>query len=138
MSIGQAHSGRRHAVAALALGLFAVAATAACRQGNAQARTGGPAAAHLDGQERVEWDQAGKSLEQVNAFRYMAVIGQIPRDITDVRCTAKAPDGPFVCSGKLPEQIPKGVHQLRLIAVAKDGPKNLISRWSAPILVEKR
>ncbi|HET7695329.1 MAG TPA: hypothetical protein VFK57_06440 [Vicinamibacterales bacterium] len=144
MSFGFRDGGRRCAAAAILAGLFAGGITlGACRRSPALAqsespRRSGPEPARLDGQERVEWDQAGKSLAEVQGFRYMAVIGQWPRDVEDVRCEARgAAGGPFVCSGKLPP-IPHGVHQLRLIAVAKDGPKNLISRWSAPVLVEKR
>jgi hypothetical protein len=122
------------------LGVAAVLGMAACRRDTALAQTGdahAPAPARLDGEERIAWDQEGKTLDEVKGFRYMAVIGQIPRDVEDVRCDAKSPQGPFTCSGKLPP-IPNGIHELRLIAVAKDGPKNLISRWSKPLLVEKR
>ncbi len=150
MSAGHEHGSRRYALLLAALGLIAAAeGMGACRRvesARAQGeRSGGSRTGtgtvsdpvQLDGQERVAWDQEGPSLEKVQRFRYMAVVGQIPRDVEDVRCEAKAPKGPFVCSGRLPP-IARGVHEVRLIAVAKDGPKNLISRWSAPMVVEKR
>ena len=120
--------------------LTAVLGVGACRRDTALAQTGEAGHAppvRLEGEERIAWDQEGKTLDEVKGFRYMAVIGQIPRDVEDVRCEAKSPQGPFSCSGKLPP-IANGIHELRLIAVAKDGPKNLISRWSKPLLVEKR
>jgi hypothetical protein len=151
VSVGHRSTGRgRKTLVTIALGLFAIALTASgCRRmdaAHAQTESGSPATGRtgkpaepvaLDGKERLEWDQAGKSLDEVRNMRYMAVIGQMARDVQDVRCEAKTPSGPFVCSGQLPE-ITHGVHQLRLIAVLKDGQKNLISRWSAPLAVEKR
>lgn len=151
MSVGHRHTGRgQKALATLALGLIAMTPLASgCRRmdaAHAQTESGSPASGRsvkpaepvaLDGKERLEWDQAGTSLEQVRKMRYMAVIGQMARDVQDVRCEAKTPGGPFVCSGLLPE-ITHGVHQLRLIAILKDGDKNLTSRWSAPIAIEKR
>lgn len=144
------HGRRQYVMLLVALGLIAaVPGMGACRRnGSALAQTDASGGSRtgsgtvsdpvqLDGQERVAWDQAGLSLEEVQRFRYMAVVGQIPRDVEDVRCEAKEPKGPFLCSGRLPP-IASGVHEVRLIAVAKDGPKNLISRWSAPIVVQKR
>jgi hypothetical protein len=150
VSAGHEHGRRRYVMLLIALGLIAAAeGIGACRRvesaraqgdGSGGSRTGSGTVSdpvQLDGQERVAWDQTGASLEEVQRFRYMAVVGQIPRDVEDVRCEAKEPKGPFVCSGRLPT-IARGVHEVRLIAVAKDGPKNLVSRWSAPIVVQKR
>ena len=96
-----------------------------------------PGAIKLTGGERLQWEQDGKSLEQVQKWRYVVVVGIGRREIKNVKCRAgKAPAGPFVCSGDLPD-LEHGNHRLRVVAIDHAGGRDWASPWSRPILVFK-
>ena len=119
-----------------AMAWSAVASIAACERAvvpEAQAE----GAIVVTGEERLQWDQAGPSLEAVRSYRYMAVVGRRPSDLTKVACTAKPSGGGFLCSSELPP-LASGVHQVWVIAVVRDGERVLVSRWETPLTLQKR
>jgi len=94
-----------------------------------------PGAIRLTGNERLEWEQDGKTLEDVQRWHYVVMVGLARRDMKDVKCEpSKGPKGPFVCSGILPS-LEQGNHQLRVIAIDVKNGRELASPWSRPILV---
>jgi hypothetical protein len=96
-----------------------------------------PGAIKVSGTERLQWEQDGKSLEQVRRWRYVAVVGLARRNMRDVTCEGpRVPKGPFVCRGLLPALEP-GNHQLRVVAIEDRAGRELASPWSRPILVFK-
>ena len=93
-----------------------------------------PGATTVTGQERLEWDQAGPSLAEVSAYHYVAVVGFQRVDMEDVKCAARKPKEPFVCSAMLPPLQP-GNQLLRVIAARREGGRDLAGPWSRPLLV---
>lgn len=133
-----------------AVALSVAASSAACQRGtpprSAAASTPDPRAdaskpaakaIAIDGHERLQWEQAGPSLDQVKSYRYMAVVGRRPSDLTGVTCAAKPSGGAFLCSSDLPPMTP-GVHLVWVIAVARDGTRVLVSHWAPPLTLQKR
>jgi hypothetical protein len=132
----------------IAVALSAVASIAACERG-AQSRSAdaatrdrrtqadAPGRIVVDGHERLQWEQAGPSLEEIKRYRYMAVVGRRPSDLKNVTCAPQRSGGAFLCSSALPPMT-RGVHQVWVIAVATDGKRVLVSRWEPPLTLQKR
>jgi hypothetical protein len=96
-----------------------------------------PGAIKISGTERLQWEQRGKSLDEVKQWRYLAIVGVARTEMKDVTCAAaNGPKGSFVCSGILPA-LDRGNHQLRLVTVDGNGGRELSSPWSRPLLVFK-
>ncbi|MGE3507308.1 MAG: sorbosone dehydrogenase family protein [Vicinamibacterales bacterium] len=84
----------------------------------------------LTGNERIGWDQAAESLEELGALRYGLWVdgeGDFARDVT---CSALI-DGLASCSGALPTMSP-GTHVLEMATVLPDGRQ---SARSTPLTV---
>ena len=117
------------------VGMTVVASSAACEQAERAKPPEG--AIRVDGHERMQWDQAGPSLDAVKGYRYVAVVGRRPSDLKNVSCTAKPSGDGFVCTSELP-QMTSGVHQVWVIAVATDQSRVLVSRWTSPLTLDKQ
>lgn len=119
----------------IVLAVTVAASTVACDR--AETATSPQGATRVDGAERLQWDQAGPSLDVVKSYRYVAVIGRRPSDLKNVNCAAKASGDGFTCTSELPEMA-RGVHQLWVVAVATDDKRVLVSRWDAPLTLDKQ
>ena len=121
-------------LALTAAGVTAAASSAACEQVEPKPASD---AIRVEGHERLQWDQAGPSLDVVKSYRYVAVVGRQPNDLKRVTCAAKPSGDGFICSGELPPMA-GGVHQVWVLAVATDDKRVLVSRWAPPLTVEKQ
>ena len=118
-----------------AVGVMVAASNAACEQADPERLPDG--SIKVEGRERLEWEQAGPSLDTVNGYRYVAVVGRDAHDLKDVKCAAKPAGDGFVCRGPLPPLTP-GIHQVWIIAVATDDKRVLVSRWNPPLTLVKQ
>ena len=119
------------------LAVLLAAFTAACqRPTSAQDATAAGAIA-VDGSERLQWDQAGATLQEVQGYSYVAVIERRPAELKNVVCAANPSGGGFVCTSEMPA-LPRGVHRVWIVALLRDGNRVLVSRWTPPLTLHKR
>ena len=118
-----------------AAGLTLAASSAACDQ--AEPANSPADVIRVEGTERLQWDQAGPSLDAVKSYRYVAVVGRRPSDLKAVTCAANPAGDGFVCTSELPPMT-SGVHQVWVLAVATDDTRVLVSRWAAPLIIQKQ
>ena len=117
--------------------LAVVVAVSSVACGQAAPATSAQGATSVEGSERLQWDQAGPSLDVVKSYRYVAVVGRRPSDLKNVACAAKPSGDGFTCTSELP-QMTRGVHQVWVLAVTTDDKRVLVSRWDTPLTLDKQ
>jgi len=113
-------------------------AAAACGTGKAPAPSpaaGSANAQSITGRERIGWDQAAGSFEELSAFHFAIYVDGVRSELAESSCSATAGSAGFPCTGKLPF-MSNGSHTLELAAfrLAPDGTVAESPR-SAPLTV---
>lgn len=99
----------------------------------APAPTPAPDAVRISGRERLVWDQAAASVEELSSFGYIAYVDGSATSLEGVSCASDAgPDG-FECSAPLPS-MSAGRHLIQVAAFV-DGESRREGFMSLPIEV---
>jgi glucose/arabinose dehydrogenase len=105
---------------------------AACEQDSQAPDTPGSGGEAITGNERIGWQQAAATADELAAFRYNIYVDNVATEMQDVSCAA-AGSGGFSCSSRLPS-MSRGRHVLELTTFVDSGTR-LESPKSVPITV---
>ena len=113
-------------------------AAAACGSGKAPAPSPGAASVNaqsITGRERIGWDQAAASFEELSAFHFAIYVDGVRSELAESSCSATAGSAGFPCTGKLPF-MSNGSHTLELAAFQLAAEGTVVeSPRSAPLTV---
>jgi hypothetical protein len=90
----------------------------------------------VSGTEKIMWDQEANSAEQVARYRFIAIVDDVPANLTDASCDATPTSGRFPCSAHLP-RMSAGPHRLQ-IAAEETGDRQRRSPRSGVLLLDVR
>jgi len=118
-----------------AFGIFSIClaiASAGCDQGSGDTSPPG-GGEQITGNERIGWQQAAASADELKAYRYNIYVDNVASEIQNVSCPPAGTSGGFSCSGSLPSMRP-GQHVLELTTFVDAGGR-LESPRSAALTV---